>query len=149
MTQYSFIIFNWNFLNKINVKDKLKVCPDFLANYNRLSYSKCTSKVKCIVPNAWVLQQPALYAERFRITKCANRIFPKSWVDHVEKKILLYSTIIHESRVCYENEIKNLFFERKFVVVSCSDQLGFHSQEHCYLERIDFATLIQWNKFDC
>ena len=39
--------------------------------------------------------------------------------------------------------LKNLFFERKFVVVSCSDQLGFYSREHCYLERIDFATLIQ------
>lgn len=56
---------------------------------------------------------------------------------------------MHESEVCHENEIKNLFLEIKFVVVSCSDQLGFHSRQRCYLERIDFATLIQLNKFDC
>ena len=66
-----------------------------------------------------------------------------------KKKRLYYLIIIHESGVCHENEIKNLFFEIKFVVVSCSDQLGFHSRQHCYLERIDFATLIQLNKFDC
>ena len=55
----------------------------------------CTSKVKSVVPSAWVLQQPALYAKRSRITKCANRVFPKLWVDHVEKKktlLLNYNT---------------------------------------------------------
>ena len=45
----SFTIFNWNFLPKINVKDKLKACPNFLANYNWLYYSKSTGK-KCSAP---------------------------------------------------------------------------------------------------
>ena len=45
----SFTIFNWNFLPKINVKDKLKASPNFLANYNWLYYSKSTGK-KCSAP---------------------------------------------------------------------------------------------------
>ena len=45
----SFIIFNWNSLPKIKVKDKLKACPNFLANYNWLYYSKSTGK-KCSAP---------------------------------------------------------------------------------------------------
>ena len=116
--------------NSITIAYMFFSSPFYVKNYNRLSYSKCTSKVKSVVPSAWVLQQPALYAKRSRITKCANRVFPKSWVDHVEKKRLYYLIIVHESGVCHENEIKNLFFEIPHAdCVTCKHT----SQRHHYI----------------
>ena len=49
----------------------------------------------------------------------------------------------YESRLLRENEVKNYFFERRYVVVSHSNEITSVNRERCQLDRIDFATLVQ------